>query len=163
MKWSRKRIVVIVALVIGVILVGDCVRVSFRMSSLVADAELGASHDVIAKRLGQPDSTGEWSGSYGEGIMTTYHVPYIWEHPLAVIHVLFSIRRHGSGWSRSVVGNWYVEHSPSVELTFAKDGRLAEVGTTSFSSNTARVENLRFTDTFERGSIEQMHGEATPR
>jgi len=144
MKCNRKRIAVIVALLLGVILVGDGIRVSCRMSSLVARADLGASRDILAERLGEPDSTGDWSGSYGEGVMTTYHVPYIWEPPLAIMHVLLSIRRHGGGWSSSVIGNWYVEYSPSVELTFAKDGTLAEVCTRPFASTTSRVRKSTF-------------------
>ena len=87
------------------VLIVDYVRVQLRMAALVHEANLGSSESAIVSAFGEPDLIGQWHRSDGEGPFLTYCVPYLWEWPAAVTHVLLSIRRQGRGWVSSCAKN----------------------------------------------------------
>lgn len=132
----------ILALAIGiplVLLLYDFCRVQVALHVCVSRATLGETVQQTMRRLGEPDSRGEWSGSYGTGVFLSYRRPYAWEHIFAVGRALLNIRDPLPGVYVWDTDSWYRHNSSMVSIYFSDAEELVEVTKRGFARNARRV------------------------
>ena len=136
MKWTRKKKVVLIAVIVPLLLFGaDFCRVQISLSRIIGRAELGMPLATAETEIGKATSRGSWWGSYGSGTTLVYRRPYVWEHVLASLPTRIDFRPFRVEFS----DGWYVENSPRIAIDFDEQGRLAEVQKRGFASNSSRV------------------------